>query len=128
MAKKYISDLLDLFDSTEREKILNFMPSLSQQNSIELKCFFDEYDNTDDFWFYLTRQDKNDGKMKLKEQLFSELTSQKNIPWFTEVETKGKIYLLISNSHWKNSSPEENSIILVLIGSSSLPTIEINIY
>jgi len=64
----------------------------------------------------------------LKDDLISEIKSEENAPWISEIFEKKKLFFLVSDSQWKYHSLEVNAEIdMVLIGMEKLPTIEINI-
>ena len=64
----------------------------------------------------------------LKDDLISEIKSEENAPWISEIFEKKKLFFLVSDSQWKYHSLEVRAKIdMVFIGIERLPTIEINI-
>ena len=64
----------------------------------------------------------------LKDDLISEIKSEENAPWISEIFEKKKLFFLVSDSQWKYHSSEVRAKIdMVLIGMDKLPTLEINL-
>ena len=62
------------------------------------------------------------------DDMISEIKTEENAPWISEIFEKKKLFFLVSDSQWKYHSLEVNAKIdMVFIGMGNLPTIEINI-
>ena len=87
--------------------------------------FVKSYDSTTSALLFLEYFKKYSN---LKDDLISEIKSEKNAPWISEIFEKKKLFFLVSDSQWKYHSLEVNAEIdMVFIGMGNLPTIEINI-
>ena len=87
--------------------------------------FVKSYDSTTSTLLFLEYFKKYSN---LKDDLISEIKSEKNAPWISEIFEKKKLFFLVSDSQWKYHSLEVNAEIdMVFIGMGNLPTIEINI-
>ena len=87
--------------------------------------FVKSYDSTTSTLLFLEYFKKYSN---LKDDLISEIKSEKNAPWISEIFEKKKLFFLVSDSQWKYHSLEVNAKIdMVFIGMGNLPTIEINI-
>ena len=87
--------------------------------------FVKSYDSTTSALLFLEYFKKYSN---LKDDLISEIKSEKNAPWVSEIFEKKKLFFLVSDSQWKYHSLEVNAKIdMVFIGMGNLPTIEINI-
>lgn len=87
--------------------------------------FVKSYDSTTSALLFLEYFKKYSN---LKDDLISEIKSEENAPWISEIFEKKKLFFLVSDSQWKYHSLEVNAEIdMVLIGMDKLPTIEINI-
>ena len=88
--------------------------------------FVKSYDSTTSTLLFLEYFKKYSN---LKDDLISEIKSEENAPWISEIFEKKKLFFLVSDSQWKYHSLEVNAKIdMVFIGMGNLPTIEINIY
>ena len=88
--------------------------------------FVKSYDSTTSSLLFLEYFKKYSN---LKDDLISEIKSEENAPWISEIFEKKKLFFLVSDSQWKYHSLEVNAKIdMVFIGMENLPTIEINIY
>ena len=88
--------------------------------------FVKSYDSTTSSLLFLEYFKKYSN---LKDDLISEIKSEENAPWISEIFEKKKLFFLVSDSQWKYHSLEVNAKIdMVFIGMGNLPTIEINIY
>lgn len=87
--------------------------------------FVKSYDSTTSTLLFLEYFKKYSN---LKDDLISEIKSEENAPWISEIFEKKKLFFLVSDSQWKYHSLEVNAKIdMVFIGMDKLPTIEINI-
>lgn len=87
--------------------------------------FVKSYDSTTSTLLFLEYFKKYSN---LKDDLISEIKSEENAPWISEIFKKKKLFFLVSDSQWKYHSLEVNAKIdMVFIGMDKLPTIEINI-
>ena len=87
--------------------------------------FVKSYDSTTSTLLFLEYFKKYSN---LKDDLISEIKSEENAPWISEIFEKKKLFFLVSDSQWKYHSLEVNAKIdMVFIGMGNLPTIEINI-
>ena len=87
--------------------------------------FVKSYDSTTSTLLFLEYFKKYSN---LKDDLISEIKSEENAPWISEIFKKKKLFFLVSDSQWKYHSLEVNAKIdMVFIGMGNLPTIEINI-
>ena len=87
--------------------------------------FVKSYDSTTSTLLFLEYFKKYSN---LKDDLISEIKSEENAPWISEIFEKKKLFFLVSDSQWKYHSLEVNAEIdMVFIGMGNLPTIEINI-
>ena len=87
--------------------------------------FVKSYDSTTSSLLFLEYFKKYSN---LKDDLISEIKSEENAPWISEIFKKKKLFFLVSDSQWKYHSLEVNAKIdMVFIGMGNLPTIEINI-
>lgn len=87
--------------------------------------FVKSYDSTTSALLFLEYFKKYSN---LKDDLISEIKSEENAPWISEIFEKKKLFFLVSDSQWKYHSLEVNAKIdMVFIGMDKLPTIEINI-
>ena len=87
--------------------------------------FVKSYDSTTSALLFLEYFKKYSN---LKDDLISEIKSEENAPWISEIFEKKKLFFLVSDSQWKYHSLEVNAKIdMVFIGMGNLPTIEINI-
>lgn len=87
--------------------------------------FVESYDLTTSTLSFLERFKKYSN---LKDDLISEIKSEENAPWISEIFEKKKLFFLVSDSQWKYHSSEVRAKIdMVFIGMGNLPTIEINI-
>lgn len=87
--------------------------------------FVKSYDSTTSALLFLEYFKKYSN---LKDDLISEIKSEKNAPWISEIFEEKKLFFLVSDSQWKYHSLEVNAKIdMVFIGMGNLPTIEINI-
>lgn len=87
--------------------------------------FVKSYDSTTSTLLFLEYFKKYSN---LKDDLISEIKSEENAPWISEIFEKKKLFFLVSDSQWKYHSLEVRAIIdMVFIGMDKLPTIEINI-
>lgn len=87
--------------------------------------FVKSYDSTTSALLFLEYFKKYSN---LKDDLISEIKSEENAPWISEIFKKKKLFFLVSDSQWKYHSLEVNAKIdMVFIGMGNLPTIEINI-
>ena len=87
--------------------------------------FVKSYDSTTSSLLFLEYFKKYSN---LKDDLISEIKSEENAPWISEIFKKKKLFFLVSDSQWKYHSIEVNAKIdMVFIGMGNLPTIEINI-
>ena len=87
--------------------------------------FVKSYDSTTSSLLFLEYFKKYSN---LKDDLISEIKSEENAPWISEIFEKKKLFFLVSDSQWKYHSLEVNAKIdMVFIGMGNLPTIEINI-
>ena len=88
--------------------------------------FVKSYDSTTSALLFLEYFKKYSN---LKDDLISEIKSEENAPWISEIFEKKKLFFLVSDSQWKYHSLEVNAKIdMVFIGMGNLPTIEITIY
>lgn len=120
-----------LTDSWSKQ-IINL--SVGKEKEVSQIDFFDNftervsvksYDLTTSTLSFLERFKKYSN---LKDDLISEIKSEENAPWISEIFEKKKLFFLVSDSQWKYHSLEVNAEIdMVLIGMDKLPTIEINI-
>ena len=126
--------LVDNFLTDSRSKqIINL--SVGKEKEVSQIDFFDNftesifvksYDSTTSSILFLEYFKKYSN---LKDDLISEIKSEKNAPWISEIFEKKKLFFLVSYSQWKYHSLEVNAKIdMVFIGMGNLPTIEINIY
>ena len=126
--------LVDNFLTDSRSKqIINL--SVGKEKEVSLIDFFDNftesifvksYDSTTSSLLFLEYFKKYSN---LKDDLISEIKSEENAPWISEIFEKKKLFFLVSDSQWKYHSLEVNAKIdMVFIGMENLPTIEINIY
>ena len=126
--------LVDNFLTDSRSKqIINL--SVGKEKEVSQIDFFDNftesifvksYDSTTSTLLFLEYFKKYSN---LKDDLISEIKSEKNAPWISEIFEKKKLFFLVSDSQWKYHSLEVNAKIdMVFIGMGNLPTIEINIY
>ena len=87
--------------------------------------FVKSYDSTTSTLLFLEYFKKYSN---LKDDLISEIKSEENAPWISEIFKKKKLFFLVSDSQWKYHSLEVNAKIdMVFIGMDKLPTIEINV-
>ena len=125
--------LVDNFLTDSRSKqIINL--SVGKEKEVSQIDFFDNftesifvksYDSTTSSLLFLEYFKKYSN---LKDDLISEIKSEKNAPWISEIFEKKKLFFLVSDSQWKYHSLEVNAKIdMVFIGMGNLPTIEINI-
>ena len=125
--------LVDNFLTDSRSKqIINL--SVGKEKEVSQIDFFDNftesifvksYDSTTSTLLFLEYFKKYSN---LKDDLISEIKSEKNAPWISEIFEKKKLFFLVSDSQWKYHSLEVNAKIdMVFIGMGNLPTIEINI-
>lgn len=125
--------LVDNFLTDSRSKqIINL--SVGKEKEVSQIDFFDNftesifvksYDSTTSALLFLEYFKKYSN---LKDDLISEIKSEKNAPWISEIFEKKKLFFLVSDSQWKYHSLEVNAKIdMVFIGMGNLPTIEINI-
>ena len=126
--------LVDNFLTDSRSKqIINL--SVGKEKEVSQIDFFDNftesifvksYDSTTSSLLFLEYFKKYSN---LKDDLISEIKSEENAPWISEIFEKKKLFFLVSDSQWKYHSLEVNAKIdMVFIGMGNLPTIEINIY
>lgn len=126
--------LVDNFLTDSRSKqIINL--SVGKEKEVSQIDFFDNftesifvksYDSTTSSLLFLEYFKKYSN---LKDDLISEIKSEENAPWISEIFEKKKLFFLVSDSQWKYHSLEVNAKIdMVFIGMENLPTIEINIY
>ena len=126
--------LVDNFLTDSRSKqIINL--SVGKEKEVSQIDFFDNftesifvksYDSTTSSILFLEYFKKYSN---LKDDLISEIKSEENAPWISEIFEKKKLFFLVSDSQWKYHSLEVNAKIdMVFIGMGNLPTIEINIY
>ena len=126
--------LVDNFLTDSRSKqIINL--SVGKEKEVSQIDFFDNftesifvksYDSTTSTLLFLEYFKKYSN---LKDDLISEIKSEENAPWISEIFEKKKLFFLVSDSQWKYHSLEVNAKIdMVFIGMGNLPTIEINIY
>lgn len=125
--------LVDNFLTDSRSKqIINL--SVGKEKEVSQIDFFDNftesifvksYDSTTSSLLFLEYFKKYSN---LKDDLISEIKSEENAPWISEIFEKKKLFFLVSDSQWKYHSLEVNAKIdMVFIGMGNLPTIEINI-
>ena len=125
--------LVDNFLTDSRSKqIINL--SVGKEKEVSQIDFFDNftesifvksYDSTTSSLLFLEYFKKYSN---LKDDLISEIKSEENAPWISEIFKKKKLFFLVSDSQWKYHSLEVNAKIdMVFIGMGNLPTIEINI-
>ena len=125
--------LVDNFLTDSRSKqIINL--SVGKEKEVSQIDFFDNftesifvksYDSTTSTLLFLEYFKKYSN---LKDDLISEIKSEENAPWISEIFEKKKLFFLVSDSQWKYHSLEVNAKIdMVFIGMGNLPTIEINI-
>lgn len=125
--------LVDNFLTDSRSKqIINL--SVGKEKEVSQIDFFDNftesifvksYDSTTSALLFLEYFKKYSN---LKDDLISEIKSEENAPWISEIFKKKKLFFLVSDSQWKYHSLEVNAKIdMVFIGMGNLPTIEINI-
>lgn len=87
--------------------------------------FVKSYDSTTSALLFLEYFKKYSN---LKDDLISEIKSEENAPWISEIFEKKKLFFLVSDSQWKYQSSEVRAKIdMVFIGMDKLQTIEINI-
>ncbi|CDE15233.1 unknown [Clostridium sp. CAG:470] len=87
--------------------------------------FVKSYDSTTSALLFLEYFKKYSN---LKDDLISEIKSEENAPWISEIFEKKKLFFLVSDSQWKYHSSEVRAKIdMVLIGMDKLPTLEINL-
>ena len=120
-----------LTDSRSKQ-IINL--SVGKEKEVSQIDFFDNftesifvksYDSTTSSLLFLEYFKKYSN---LKDDLISEIKSEENAPWISEIFEKKKLFFLVSDSQWKYHSLEVNAKIdMVFIGMGNLPTIEINI-
>ena len=120
-----------LTDSRSKQ-IINL--SVGKEKEVSQIDFFDNftesifvksYDSTTSALLFLEYFKKYSN---LKDDLISEIKSEKNAPWISEIFEKKKLFFLVSDSQWKYHFLEVNAEIdMVFIGMGNLPTIEINI-
>ena len=83
--------------------------------------FVKSYDSTTSALLFLEYFKKYSN---LKDDLISEIKSEENAPWISEIFEKKKLFFLVSDSQWKYHSLEVNAKIdMVFIGMGNLPTI-----
>ena len=125
--------LVDNFLTDSRSKqIINL--SVGKEKEVSQIDFFDNftesifvksYDSTTSTLLFLEYFKKYSN---LKDDLISEIKSEENAPWISEIFEEKKLFFLVSDSQWKYHSLEVNAKIdMVFIGMGNLPTIEINI-
>ena len=125
--------LVDNFLTDSRSKqIINL--SVGKEKEVSQIDFFDNftesifvksYDSTTSTLLFLEYFKKYSN---LKDDLISEIKSEENAPWISEIFKKKKLFFLVSDSQWKYHSLEVNAKIdMVFIGMDKLPTIEINV-
>lgn len=120
-----------LTDSWSKQ-IINL--SVGKEKEVSQIDFFDKftesilvksYDSTTSALLFLEYFKKYSN---LKDDLISEIKSEENAPWISEIFEKKKLFFLVSDSQWKYHSLEVRAKIdMVFIGMNKLPTIEINI-
>ena len=125
--------LVDNFLTDSRSKqIINL--SVGKEKEVSQIDFFDNftesifvksYDSTTSTLLFLEYFKKYSN---LKDDLISEIKSEENAPWISEIFKKKKLFFLVSDSQWKYHSLEVNAKIdMVFFGMDKLPTIEINV-
>ena len=121
--------LVDNFLTDSRSKqIINL--SVGKEKEVSQIDFFDNftesifvksYDSTTSSLLFLEYFNKYSN---LKDDLISEIKSEENAPWISEIFEKKKLFFLVSDSQWKYHSLEVNAKIdMVFIGMGNLPTI-----
>lgn len=120
LTNSWSKQIINLSVGKEKEvSQIDFFDNFTERVSVK------SYDLTTSTLSFLERFKKYSN---LKDDLISEIKSEENAPWISEIFEKKKLFFLVSDSQWKYHSLEVNAEIdMVLIGMDKLPTIEINI-
>lgn len=120
LTNSWSKQIINLSVGKEKEvSQIDFFDNFTERVSVK------SYDLTTSMLSFLERFKKYSN---LKDDLISEIKSEENAPWISEIFEKKKLFFLVSDSQWKYHSLEVNAEIdMVLIGMDKLPTIEINI-